>query len=101
MGTTRSTAAALSTRDEQPQNRDAVGEYSIDSWSQLRMLNASRFCMRSFFIPVFKCVKTVSHRAHREHREIIISSVFSVRSVAIYSYENRCKRLFPMLLALA
>jgi membrane fusion protein YbhG len=24
-------------------------------------------------IPVFKCMKTVSHRGHREHREIIMS----------------------------
>ena len=48
MGTTRSTAAASSTREEQSQNRDAVGEFSIASWNQLRKLSGSRFCMRSF-----------------------------------------------------
>src|SRR5262249_11043680 len=38
---------------------------------------------------VFKCMKTVSHRGHREHRELIMSSVPSVRSVAIHPYENQ------------
>src|SRR5262249_28610392 len=49
-------------------------------------------------IPVFTCMKTVSHRAHGEHREVINSSVPSVRSVAIYPYENhenRCEKGEP------
>jgi hypothetical protein len=36
-------------------------------------------------IPVFKCMKTVSHREHREHREVIRSSVLSVSSVSSVS----------------
>jgi hypothetical protein len=44
----QSTAAASSTRDEQSHNRDAAREFSIASWSQLRKLSGSRFCMRSF-----------------------------------------------------
>ena len=35
-------------------------------------------------IVMFKCMKTISHREHREHREMLLSSVLSVRSVAVY-----------------
>src|SRR5262245_19021082 len=42
-------------------------------------------------MPVFRCMKIVSHRAHRGRREIILSSVFSVSSVAIHPHENRSR----------
>src|SRR5262245_12794570 len=40
---------------------------------------------------VFKCMKTVGHRAHREHRGHNDFSVFSVCSVAIRLCEKRCR----------
>src|SRR5262245_50964655 len=47
---------------------------------------------------VFKCMKTVSHRAHRGHREITMSSVRSVCSVATTKHKPRRSSLPAQLL---
>jgi hypothetical protein len=62
-------------------------EPSIDTNALYKMKRSLRL------IPVFKCVKTVSHRGHREHRGHNDFSVFSVPSVAIHLYENRCNQI--------
>jgi hypothetical protein len=46
-------------------------------------------CIERADLSVFKYMGPVSHRGHREHREIILSSVLSVTSVAIFPYGNR------------
>src|SRR5262245_118317 len=76
--------------------QEACSEWPGEGLPSRKSENASFiFLLAEFFssvgmdtkrtIPVFKCMKIVSHRAHREHREIIMHSVCSVCSVAIHA----------------